>query len=297
VHVIGSVNADIVLRVESLPGPGATVRAGPPVRSGGGKGANAAVAAARDAAEVLLVAAVGRDADGLSSLDELRRDGVDTSAVAVLDGQPTGGAVICVDAAGENFVIVSAGANAALTSRHVESGLAGLRATDVCTVNFEIPEAAVIACLHAARAYGVRVLLNPSPVRPLPAEAFSDDVILVLNAGELEALTEAEDLERRVAQLRAQGCGAVVVTLGSEGVHISADGDRRVAAFPVRAVDTTGAGDTFLGVLAGATASGATLDAAVTRAAAAAALATTAVGARAAMPCREAIDALLTESV
>src|SRR4051794_21252033 len=165
VHVVGSVNVDVALPVDRLPAPGETVRAGDPVRSGGGKGANAAVAAARDGATVRLVAAVGSDDAGVRSLADLVADGVATDAVAVLGDRPTGLAAILVDAGGENVIAVAAGANAGLTADHVAESLAGIEAADVCVVGFEVPDVAVAAAARRAADAGARGLVNPSPGR------------------------------------------------------------------------------------------------------------------------------------
>ena len=123
VLVVGSVNVDLTLPVDQLPAPGATVLAGDPVRAGGGKGANVAVAAAREGADVLLVAAVGDDDEGAASVRELAGEGVGTRSIQELAGRPTGMAIICVDRAGENHIVVASGANMALAPEHVEAGL------------------------------------------------------------------------------------------------------------------------------------------------------------------------------
>jgi ribokinase len=287
VHVVGSVNADVTLPVQALPAPGETVLAGDPVRTGGGKGANAAVAAARDGAAVRLVAALGRDGDGARSLADLRADGVDTSAIAVLDDRPTGIATILVDAAGENVIVVAAGANDGLTAQHVAAGLEGIAAEDVCVVGFEVPDAAVLAGVQRAADAGARLLVNPSPVRSLPPELLDARPVVVVNAGELGALGGAD-------ALRHGGAPAVVVTLGAKGARVvDGEGEHAVAAFAAEAVDTTGAGDAFTGVLAAALARGVDLRAAARRASAAASRSTERRGARAGMPRRAEVDARL----
>ena len=294
VFVVGSVNADVALPVSELPVAGSTVLAGAPVRSGGGKGANAAVAAARDGVDVRLIAAVGADPEGERSTAELRDDGVATDGVAVLADHPTGLAMICVDASGENFVVVAPGANDSLSAGLVEEGLVGLAAGDVCVVNFEIPPVAVQAAASVCAERGARLVLNPSPVRPLPRELLAARPTVVLNRGELEQLTGVGDVAGGAEALLAGGCQAVVVTLGAEGAHVAVEGSHvPVAPSPARPVDTTGAGDTFTGVLAGALAGGADLADAVRRAAAAGALSTEGMGARTAMPGSAAIDRLL----
>src|SRR3954453_6772397 len=164
VHVVGAINVDVVLRVEALPRPGTTILSGDPLRSGGGKGANVAVAAARDGADVRLVGAVGGDDAGAQSLAVLPDAGVTTRGVAVLDDRATGLAMICVDEAGENLIVVAPGANSGLTREHVAAGLRDLAADDVCVVSFEIAEAAVGAAVRIAAERGARLVVNPSPV-------------------------------------------------------------------------------------------------------------------------------------
>jgi ribokinase len=290
VFVVGSINADVTLAVARLPAAGSTVMAGEPLRSGGGKGANVAVAAARAGAEVRLIAAIGDDPEGDASRRELGAEGVDLAAVEVREGQATGLAMICVDERGANFIVVAPGANAELSAESVIAGLRDLSADDVCVVNFEIPGPAVAAAASVAGERGARVLLNPSPVRPLAPELLTSRTTLIVNASELEELAGEEGIGA-AGRLRARGCGAVVVTLGGDGVHVLASGvSETVPAFPAKTVDTTGAGDTFTGVLAGAVAEGADLLVGVRRGAAAGALATERIGARAAMPRRPEID-------
>lgn len=282
VHVVGSVNADVTLRVAALPAPGATVLAtADPAHAGGGKGANVAVAAARDGARVRLIAAVGDDEAGARALEELRAEGVDTGAVAVLEGRPTGVATICVDDRGENTIVVAAGANDALDAAHVTGALAdALRPGDVVVISFEIPDAAIDAAAQAAAAAGanVRLLANPSPVRPLPRDLHAASPLIVANAGEADAL-------------QLDPATAVVTTLGADGARLP-DGTR-VPAPRTQAVDTTGAGDTFTGILAAGLARDVPLPGAVERAATGAARSTTAPGARAGMPHAAQTDAAL----
>jgi ribokinase len=298
VVVVGSVNVDLVAVMPTLPGPGETV-IGPGVeRHGGGKGANAAVAAARLGAGVALVAAVGDDAFGAEALADLERDGVDVSAVAVLPGAPTGAALIVVDRAGENQIAVGAGANFALSAAHVERALDGLLDGCGCVVvGTEIPDACVAAAVTAAAAAGVRCVLNPAPARPALLEVTGAAPLLTPNAGEARLLAEAagadlpEPGDRRAsaragAALAALTGAPVVVTLGAAGALLVRPGAEPVAVPPRRAdvVDTTGAGDTFNGALAVRLAASADLEDAVRYAVAAAALSVTRAGARGGMP-------------
>jgi len=301
VVVVGAVNVDLVVAAPRLPGPGETV-VGPGVeRHGGGKGANAAVAASRAGAAVHLAAAVGHDDTGAAALDELRADGVDTSAVATLDAVPTGMALIVVDPAGENQIAVGAGANAAVEPERVAAVITDRAAPGGCVlVSTEIPAAAVSAAVRAAITAGLRCVLNPAPVLPELAGLVGLGAIVTPNRTELADLLAAlgedvevpDDVTAAARRLAGHNGAPVVVTLGGDGALVAhPDAEPvHVAARPATVRDTTGAGDTFNGVLAAALAAGHDLDAAVARAMAAAAISVGAVGARTGMPHAAAID-------
>lgn len=287
VLVVGAVNVDLVVVAPRLPGPGETVVGTGVRRFGGGKGANAAVAAARAGAEVALAGAVGDDDTGAGALAELRDEGVGTAAVQVSD-EPTGTALIVVDGAGENQIAVGAGANAAVSADGIA---AAVRGAECVLVSTEIAEAAVVAAVRAAAAAGVRCVLNPAPV--------VDAVTTVLDAGPLLTPNRAEclDLAARLGEPRdevADAAGllaartgeAVVVTLGGDGVLVAHPGGEveRVPAEAVEVRDTTGAGDTFNGVLAARLAAGDPLRDAVRVAVRAASLSVSRPGARGGMP-------------
>jgi ribokinase len=283
VVVVGSINADLVVTVARLPRPGVTVTGGTFARHGGGKGANQAVAAARLGASVAMVGAVGADDLGAEALRQLAGEGIDVSAVARLDA-PTGVAAIVVDEAGENQIAVASGANAELGGEAVEAALARLLggARGVVLLGHEVPEAAVLAGVRAARAAGWITVLNPAPARPLPDDL--DGVILTPNAGEARELGGTGDVEAAAGALAARTGAPVLVTLGAEGALL--DGERLPVA-AVEVVDTTGAGDTVNGALAAELAAGRPLRDAAAFALAAAALSTRAAGARAGMPRRD----------
>jgi ribokinase len=280
VVVVGAVNADMVVAVERLPAPGETVTGGRFARHGGGKGANQAVAAARLGADVRLVAAVGDDDLGADAVAALAAEGVDVGGVARREGVPTGVALICVDASGENLIAVASGANATLDGDAVRHALARDdrdAPAEVVLLGNEVPEEAVVAACAA----GGRVILNPAPARPIPEEVLAAAPLLTPNAAEARALGGAETLAERTG-------APVLVTLGPDGVDAVEPGStRRFPAPAVVAVDTTGAGDAFNGALAAELAAGRPLDDAVRTAIAAAALSTRARGAREGMPTRE----------
>jgi ribokinase len=290
-----------VVTAQRLPGPGETV-VGPRVeRFGGGKGANAAVAAARAGADVTLIGAVGDDDTGRAALDELRADGVHVDGVAVLDGVPTGVALIVVDAAGENQIAVGAGANAGVERDRVRAALVdALPHTDCVLVSTEIPLAAVVVAVETAVAVGVPCVLNPAPVLPglagllVPRPGLRGP-LLTPNAGELAALTGPGPTGVRAVGLATRTEAPVVVTLGGEGALVVEPGGvvEHLPPRPSTVCDTTGAGDTFNGVLAAQLAAGAALLDAARAANVGAALSVGHVGARVGMPTAEAIKAAM----
>jgi ribokinase len=281
--VFGSINVDLVVPVGRLPRPGETVLGGDYAVLPGGKGANQALAARRAGADVALSGAVGADRFAAIALDPLTTAGVDASLVRVAD-RPTGFAAIMVSDGGENLIAVAPGANSRARAAEVPEERLG--PATLLVAQMEVPPAETAAMIGRARAAGGRVLLNLAPAQPLEAALLPRIDLLVANAGEAAALAaEPAALARRLRQ-------GLVVTHGAQGaIAYLADGDRfTVPALPIAAVDTTGAGDTFVGVLAAALDQGATLATALRRAAAAAGLACLARGAQAAMPDRAAID-------
>ncbi|WP_454085945.1 ribokinase [Georgenia sp. Marseille-Q6866] len=290
VVVVGSANVDLVVPVPRHPAGGETVLGGTLERHPGGKGANQAVAAARaGGADTTFVGALGEDESGELLHASLAGAGVRTDLVARV-AEPTGTALISVDPGGENTIIVAPGANSLVTVGTEQA--ARVAEADVVLAQLEIPLEAIVAAA-AARKEGALLVLNAAPSRELPEEVWSAVDVLVVNEHEAADLagrgdgTEPADL---ATALLAQ-VPAVVVTLGGAGSLVAErDGEPvHVPAFPVEPVDTTGAGDTFCGVLAAALAGGATLADAARLAAAAGALATTAPGAQEAVPTATAV--------
>ena len=297
VVIVGSVNVDLVVAAERLPGRGETVLGPRLERFGGGKGANAAVAAARLGAAARLVAAVGDDAFGGDALAELRDEGVDTAGVATLAGAPTGAALIVVDSSGDNQIAVGAGANAALAPDDVRRALDGaLDGAGCLLISLEVPDEAVRAGAEAAGERGVPVIINPAPPRASALELAALGPILTPNAGEAHRLTGEADPQRAAAVLAGRTAAPVIVTNGSDGALLLEEpgAEPIVLAAPpdVTAVDTTGAGDTFSGALAARIAAGDRLRAAADFAVAAGACAVRAQGARASMPTAAEVHAL-----
>jgi len=288
VVVVGSVNLDMVVTLDRLPRPGETATGGRFARHFGGKGANQAVAAARMGAGTALLARVGADAMGEEALADLRAEGVLVEGIGRDADAPTGVALIAVDGAGANQIAVASGANAALSAGAVARGLASLPLAPgaVCVLGFEVPDAPLLAAAEGARARGLRLLVNPAPPRPIPAALLGPDSLLVPNEGEALALEPASDALAAAETLARRTGTPVLVTLGAAGAALLHPGRPalRVPALPVRVVDTTGAGDTFLGALAAGLAAGEAPETAMRRAAAAASLSVAWAGARAGMP-------------
>lgn len=287
VIVIGSINVDLVVSVARLPAPGETVLGGQFAQHAGGKGANAAVAAARAGAEVTMIGAVGDDAHGRFALDALAAEGVDTAPIRI-GAAATGVALVVVGPRGENLIAVAPGANADLAVDELPvSGEAGALVS-----NFEVPLPTVVAAVRAAREAGWITLVDPAPAHALPAALLAEGPILLPNEHELTVAIGNDDAGMALDELVERHHGPVVVTQGAAGALLAERGRReQFRGYPAPAlVDTTGAGDTFAGVLATWLAEGASLDEGIDAANAAAALAVSRAGARDGMPTRAEID-------
>jgi ribokinase len=285
--VIGSLNADLLVRVGSLPRPGETITGGSFEMAGGGKGANQAVAAARAGASVAMVGAVGTDEFGARLIEELAGEGVGVAGVARLEGAATGVAAIVVDAEGENQIAVASGANHMLRASDVERAFREIDLTQArcALLSLELEDEVVAQGAELAAARGMTVVVNPAPARPLPPELLALGPILTPNEREAAELTGRDDPAAAATALVESGAAVAVVTAGAKGVFVASKtltGHVAAPTVPVR--DTTGAGDTFSGVLATGLARGWELDRAARWATAAAALSVTKSGARAGMP-------------
>lgn len=291
--VIGSINADLVVSADRLPRPGETVLGGRFSIHDGGKGANAAVAAARAGAEVAMIGAVGDDEHGHRAVAALRSEGIDVDGVRILDGVATGIALIGVGLRGENQIMVAPGANGELVLGPQE--LARITGSDVLVTNHEVTTDVVLAALRAAHDADRIAILNPAPARALHAEILRLGPILTPNEHELVVAIGNDVTENALDELVARHAGPIIVTQGPAGALLAHEGEREHFAgrVPPAVVDTTGAGDTFNGVLAAWLASDASLDDAIDAANAAASLSVAAAGARGGMPTREAIEAVL----
>jgi ribokinase len=294
--VVGSLNMDLVVRAPRFPSPGETLSGGDLTLIPGGKGANQAVAAARLGASVAMLGRVGQDVFGQSLVENLALNGVDVSRVA-RDPAATGTAIIVVDAQGQNSIVLSPGANGQLTPGDVT----GLPAGRILLLQFEIPTGTVSAAARQARERGLRVIVNPAPARALEPDFLKSVDILVPNESELSLLTgrpviDEGSAEAAARELLAQGAGLVIVTRGEHGVlAVAPDVRLSLPAFKVKVVDTTAAGDAFIGGLALALAKDKPLKEALVYAGACGALAVTKFGAQPSLPSREEVDAFLSK--
>ncbi|MFF7880348.1 ribokinase [Streptomyces sp. NPDC020794] len=290
IAVLGSTNMDLVAYVAKAPQRGETVTGREFRTIPGGKGANQAVAAAHAGADVSMIGAVGADAFGSQLRTTLEHSGVDTDHLRTTEG-PSGTAHIVVDDEGGNEIVVIPGANG--TVDHLAPGDEALiTSADALLLQLEIPLAAVLAGAEAARRHGVRTILTPSPVQSLPPELLAPIDLLVPNEHEAAALTGLTD-PRDAATALLDQVPEVVVTLGAAGSLYATRGAEPLAvpAPRVTAVDSTGAGDTFVGTLAVALAEGRPMRAALAWASTAASLSVQRAGASSSMPYRSEIDA------
>lgn len=290
IAVLGSTNMDLVAYVPKAPRLGETVTGTAFRTVPGGKGANQAVAAARLGGTVVMIGAVGADEFGVRLRSALAAAGVGTAGLRTVEGA-SGTAHITVDDEGGNSIVVIPGANARVTG--LEAGDdSRIAAAGALLLQLELPLEAVLAGALAARAHGVRTVLTPAPARPLPAELLAATDLLVPNEHEAASLTGLTDPHRAAAALLDE-VPEVVVTLGAAGVLYAARGRAplTVPAPRVRAVDTTAAGDTFVGALAVALGEGRPMPDALRWASAAAALSVQRPGAQDSMPTRAEADA------
>jgi len=283
--VIGSLNADLVVRAPRFPAPGETISGGDLVTIPGGKGANQAVAAARQGASVSMLGRVGKDNFGDFLLANLQANQVDTALVQ-RDDAATGTAIIVVDANGQNSIVLSPGANGQVRPADVDP--ASLLRPKLVLLQLEIPLESVIHAAAAARGLGARVLLNPAPARPLP-----DETELSLLTG--QPVTDVASAESAARTLLAKGVQTVIVTLGANGaLVVTPEQTIHVPPFRVDVVDTTAAGDAFIGGFSAALLRGLSLEEAVRHGNACGALAATKFGAQPSLPTAEEVERFMS---
>ncbi|MGE7989707.1 ribokinase [Pseudomonas sp. NPDC089554] len=291
VVVVGSLNMDLVARADRLPRGGETLAGDSFFTVPGGKGANQAVAAARLGASVAMVGNVGDDAYGLQLRRALEVEGIDCQAVTACAGVSSGVALIVVDAASQNSIVIIPGGNGLLSPESVQRFDALLQNAEVVICQLEVPPATVAWVLARGRELGKTVILNPAPASgPLPADWFAHIDYLIPNESEAEALTglsvnDLESARKAAEQLRQLGAGKVIVTLGAQGaLFVSEDGSQHFPATPVKPLDTTAAGDTFVGGFAASLARGLEEGEAIVCGQRAAAISVTRAGAQPSIP-------------
>jgi ribokinase len=295
--VVGSLNADLVVRTPRFPQPGETISGEDLQVIPGGKGANQAVAAARLGANVSMLGRVGKDNFGDFLLHNLKSNKVDSQFVQ-RDDASTGTAIIVVDGNGQNSIVLSAGANGKVSSADVEH--ASFSNFSLLLLQLEIPTPTVFRAAQYARENGLRVILNPAPAKSLPDELIALADFLIPNETELSLLTgvEVKDIpsaEQAARALLQRGVKHVIVTLGSKGALIvDKDTSTHVDTFKVNVVDTTAAGDAFIGGFANALLQDKSLEDAVQYGCACGALATTKFGAQPSLPTKEEVERFMS---
>lgn len=301
--VVGSFNMDLVVRLPAIPKPGETLLGGVFATYPGGKGSNQAVAAARLGGDVTLIGRVGSDAFGKELLASAHAEGIDTRFVGIDPHAATGVALIQVDAQGQNSIAVASGANFTLTAAEVADAFAQLDGIDVLVMPLETPIDTIVTAAELARRAGARVVLNPAPAQHLSTELLRAVDVLIPNEHETAFMTgiaihSSQDARQAARQLLRSGPGSVVVTMGSHGALIAEPAQpdpvlTQITAFPVNAVDTTAAGDAFVGALAVMLGEGRSLPETARFASAAAAISVTRVGAQPSLPMRDEVAAFL----
>lgn len=300
--VVGSSNTDMVVRTARIPAPGETVLGGEFVMTGGGKGANQAVAAARLGADVMLVARVGADLFGERARAEIAAAGVCVDYLLVDPDAPSGVALIFVEESGQNSIVVAPGANGRVSPADVDGARPAFESADVVVLQFEVPVETVARAIALGKNLGKTVVLNPAPAPDLPTDFLRGVDVLTPNEHEAahllgRDLTAEFDAVEAAQALLILGSRAVVLTRGANGAVVATPDN--VAEIPGRlvdAVDATAAGDCFTGALAVGLAEGNDLVNAARFANAAAALSVTRIGAQASLPTREEVSAFLLQS-
>jgi ribokinase len=302
--VVGSINMDMVVRTAHMPAPGETVLGWDFKTIPGGKGANQAVGISRLGGQVVMIGKLGRDEFGQTLRDTLHKEQIDVSHIRFSDDAPNGIALITLDGAGQNCIVVASGANMALTPEEVIESWQQIKPVDVVVTQLEIPVGCVMAAAKVAKEAGAKVILIPAPAQDLPDELLSRVDILVPNESELELLTAEKICHEQQAEAAARrmlekGVGQVVLTLGSRGALV-VEREKvaiKLSPYQVDVVDTTAAGDAFVAGLAFKVAEGAPLLDATNFGNAAGALAVTQLGAQPAMPTLKKVENLLNTKI
>jgi ribokinase len=294
--IVGSLNADLVVRSPRFPQPGETISGEDLQIIPGGKGANQAVAAARQGVKTAMLGRVGSDSFGPFLVENLKANQVDTSHV-IVDSSATGTAIIVVDSNGQNSIVLSPGANGNVSPADVNS--TSFSNSKLLLLQLEIPTPTVLHAAQQARANGLTVILNPAPAKSLPRELISVVDILIPNESELSLLTglpvnDIGSAEHAAKEILKQGVKTVIVTLGSKGaLLVTAHQTTQIDTYKVNVVDTTAAGDAFIGGFASAMLNGKSLEDSVRYGCACGALATTKFGAQPSLPTKEEVEKII----
>ncbi|MFC5473608.1 ribokinase [Paraherbaspirillum soli] len=300
ITIVGSVNMDLVFSTPRMPAVGETIQGQEFHQIPGGKGANQAVAAVRQGADVTLIGRVGEDNFGDRLLECLVDDGVDISALSRQAGMATGVAGILVDGDGHNSIVVTPGANQTLSPAHIDAAATAIKSAQSLVCQLETPLSAVTRAIEIAHQSDVPVIFNPAPMQALSAELLAMVDYLIVNETEASQLSGVPVSDRDSAGIAAvrlleRGVGTVLLTMGAHGVFIAEQGARRfIPAVAVEAVDTTAAGDTFTGAFAVGLAHGLSVVDAGIEAQYAAALAVTKFGAQTSIPHRHEVEQFMT---
>jgi len=255
VCVLGSMNMDIVLKVKNMPQVGETIMSKSMEKIAGGKGANQAVAAKRSGADVYMISKVGKDENGVTLVNELEADNIDVQYVFKDEKEPTGMAIINVDDNGNNSIIVVSGSNMTINSEEVSSAEKAIEASDIVVAQFETPMDMTIKAFKLAKKHNKLTILNPAPAREINDELLKYTDVIIPNETEAALLTKVEvkDLEstkKAAEEFFKKGVSCVIITLGERGAAvITKENCEIVPAYKVEAIDTTAAGDSFIGAL------------------------------------------------
>jgi len=293
--VIGSSNTDMVIKSKKLPAPGETILGGTFLMNPGGKGANQAVAAARLRGNVTFVAKTGNDVFGSEAKQLFDNEHIDTRFLISDDNNPSGVALINVDENGENSIVVASGSNGTLSAYDINENVFKTEPDDIFLMQLEIPVGTVEYVAQKAASNGNKVILNPAPARQLSNDLLSCLYMIIPNETEAEILTgikvtDSETAEKAARKLYAKGVKNVVITMGGSGAFLFTPGNSKmIYVVPVKAVDTTAAGDVFCGALAVALSEGKKTEEAVVFANKAAGISVTRMGAQASAPYRDEI--------
>lgn len=255
VTIVGSLNIDTTLRIKRMPLPGETLAAEGKSSAAGGKGANQAVSAARSGAQTAFIGEVGKDNSGQMMLDEMKANGIDVAGIRENDQVGTGTASILLDENGQNSILIYGGANQQLSPTDVEAAKDKITAADFVVAQFETPQAATLRAFQLAKANGVTTILNPAPAQKIDPEVLKLTDLIIPNETESAELTgviitDETSMLISAAKFAQMGVRNLIITVGAKGAfYCTQDGYSFIPAFKVNAVDTTAAGDTFIGAL------------------------------------------------